>query len=727
MDSSGRQRTSRDNRPVRSGRPSKPCIWLCLMAVCAQSLGCVGPNPKFNYIGSPDNRYYKAHATQVDYPAMVTSTPDEVTFSQPPRTVATADAPEESERREISLSDAIFIAMQESDIIRSGGQFLSRGNGVYTGNVNSVYDMAIEESGVLFGGRSVEAALASFDTTFTTTMLWGRDERYNNSAAAPGSSTNNETAAFDSRLSKTFANGGVVSFGHDIDYLGTNVPGTLFPSSYRGGINAAFRQPLLAGAGVEYTRVAGPIGQSFGGISGVSQGVIVARINSDIELANFEASVRNLVKDVEDAYWDLYLAYRNFDNAKTTYAGTQETWENTNIRWNAGEVSEIDESQARDQLFATEAAVRNTHSAILQAETRLRVLIGLPPSDGTILVPVEQPITARINYDWYDYLATALMNRVELRAQTWNIRSLELQLEAARSLTLPRLDLVAGYHVNGFGDDLLGYDDDDGVTTQGLDNMYETISQGDQTGWDLGVEFNWPIGFRLAHTQVRNYEFRLLKARRVLEEAQIEISHEMASAVQELDRAYAAATANLNRYEAASRNEEVVRIKDVAGAAIDVDEYLRAQIRRADAERAYFESVVDYNKAIANLEFRKGTTLRYANVQLMEGPWVAPAYDNAEHRSEHRAYAWNAPWLHAEPQPMTSGGPVGGINFMKPLEPTDDELPVSDEPQAASPFGPGFRPFDDGQRQSTEDDDSGRAAVEAIDITVAPGSNGKPE
>jgi outer membrane protein TolC len=688
--------------------------------MCVQSSGCLGPNPQFSYIGSPDNRYYRAHATEINYPAEVTETPEEVSYSLPPRTVATETAPEESERREITLSDAIFIAMQESDIIRSGGQFLSRGNGVYTGNINSVYDMAIEESGVLFGGRSVEAALAAFDANFTTSMIWGRDERYNNSAAAPGSSTNLETAAFDAQLTKTFATGGAVSFGHDVDYLGTNVPGTLFPSSYRGGISAAFRQPLLAGAGVEYTRVAGPIGQSFGGISGVSQGVIVARINSDIELANFEASVRNLVKDVEDAYWDLYLAYRAFDNAKTTYEGTQETWEKTNIRWQEGDLSEADEAQARDQLFATEAAVRNTHSAILQAETRLRVLIGLPPSDGTILVPTELPVTARINYDWYDSLATALMNRVELRAQTWNIRSLELQLEAARSLTQPRLDLVAAYRVNGFGDDLLGYDDDDGVTTQGLDNMYETIAQGDHTGWDLGVEFNWPIGFRLAHTQVRNYEFRLLKARRVLEEAQIEVSHEMASAVQELDRAYAAATANLNRYEAASLNEEKVLIQFEAGT-IRVDDYLRAQIRRADAEAAYFQSLVDYNKAIANLEFRKGTTLRYANVQLLEGPWVAPAYDNAEHRSTHRAYAWDAPWLHAEPEPMASPGPVGGINFMR-LDPEDEEVAPLDAPQGLLPPGPGLLPFGD----ASDGADAGRATIDAFDISANPNPDAKP-
>ncbi len=42
------------------------------------------------------------------------------------------------------------------------------------------------------------------------------------------------------------------------------------------------------------------------------------------------------------------------------------------------------------------------------------------------------------------------------------IRSLELQLKAAKNLSRPRLDFVSQYRINGFGDNLLGEEDDDG-------------------------------------------------------------------------------------------------------------------------------------------------------------------------------------------------------------------------------------------------------------------------
>ena len=53
---------------------------------------------------------------------------------------------------------------------------------------------------------------------------------------------------------------------------------------------------------------------------GTYNGVMLARLNTDIALADFEASVRNLVADVETAYWELYFEYRSLDS---TYAGSE--------------------------------------------------------------------------------------------------------------------------------------------------------------------------------------------------------------------------------------------------------------------------------------------------------------------------------------------------------------------------------------------------------------------
>lgn len=634
--------------------------------------GCVHRSDPLHYPHDEPVQHYREYAEAINYPDVCQETPPQVAYSGEPHTIQNQ---ERTDIWDMPLAEAVSIALHNNRIIRSAGQFLSPGNVLLTSGerVPSVYDPAIQESGVLFGTRGVEAALAAFDADFTTRMVWGRNEQVQNNVffgggLNPGATLTTETAEFQSVLSKDFAYGGQFQVGHDVDYLWTNVPGQLFPSVYTGNINARYRHPLLAGAGTEFTRIAGPITQSFGGITGVTQGVVIARINNDITIADFESAIQNLVRDVENTYWDLYLTYRNFDTAVTARNSALATWRFARIRVELGaNIDVADESQARDQYWAAEALVNISRSNIFTRETELRRLLGLPVNEGKVIRPSDEPITAEYVPDWEISLSEALTYRVELRKQKWNIKSLELQLQAARSLTRPRLDFIAGYQVNGFGDHLLRYDDADiAGTAQGLNSFYETLTQGSQTGWGLGFEMSMPLGFRQAHAQVRNIELRLAKAREVLFVQEQEIAHELAVAFQELTRSYAAAQSNYSRRDAAIDNVETIQLQE-AGEIKTVDEVLRAQERRAQAEVAFFTSVVEYNKSLTNLHFRKGTLLADANIRLLEGGWNPDAYVDAYRRAQCRTGAIETPLKHAEPAAFAWPAPPEGVAITHPV------------------------------------------------------------
>ncbi|MGH7127752.1 MAG: TolC family protein, partial [Planctomycetaceae bacterium] len=480
--------------------------------------------------------------------------------------------------------------------------------------------------------------------------------------------------------------------------------------SYTGSLSADYRQPLWAGFGTAFTRTAGPLRGGFAAITGVSQGVVIARINNDITIADFEAAVRNQLKDVEDTYWFLYLAYRDYDTAVAARDATLRIWERTKEIIDVGglgalpgglgpAVTPADEAQARDQYFFARAAAERALNTIYEQELRLRRLLGLPVNDGKVIRPVTEPITAEFIPDWYVCLAEALTQRVELRRQKWQIKSLELQLAAAKSLTNPRLDLVGNYRVNAFGDQLLGEsDDDEAGTVQGLDSAYETLTQGDQTGWMLGFEFSMPIGFRQAHAQVRNYELRLAKARDVLATQEREISHELAFAIQDLVVEYQTARTNLSRREAARRRVELFQIQVDEGEDAQ-DELLRALQSLAEAESAYFSSLVGYQQAIAQLEFFKGTLLEWNNVHLAEGPWNPKAYQQALQRAMARSHAMPAPWLETEPHEFELPGPPqihlpahvppGSVIPEEPRHPPEQAPPPAPKPPAAPDLPPG--------------------------------------
>ncbi|MDB5386041.1 MAG: outer rane efflux protein, partial [Planctomycetaceae bacterium] len=469
---------------------------------------------------------------------------------------------------------------------------------------------------------------------------------FNGGGLPAGSTLASNTAQSVTSIQKQFGTGATFTASHEVDYLQNNIPSALFPSSYSGNIAANLRQPLLAGAGVAYTRVAGPIGQNIQGLSGVNQGVLIARINNDITVADFEYGVNNMMFDVEKLYWDLYFAYRRYGSAVTNRIAGEKTWQDVKVKYDEGAEGGDGflEAQARDAYFDRVAQEQAALASIDSQESSLRRMLGLPLNDGRIIRPADEPITAEFKPDWNSDLAMALTRRVELRRQKWNIKSTELQMEAAKSLTKPRLDLVSSYQLNGFGDVLASDHSKDGVTTQGYHNFYDSLLRANQTSWNAGLQFSMPIGFRAAIAQVRNLELRLAKSRAVLRAQEDDVVFELAQAYQDLTTNWSNAQTYFNRRLAAQEQASFIEQKRLGGDKnATLRDQLEAQAHQADAETAYYQSIIEYTKSVAHVNYRKGALLELNNVFLTEDAWNQRAYEDALERAWERTYAIDHP------------------------------------------------------------------------------------
>ncbi len=235
--------------------------------------------------------YYKDLATSIEYSTTQQERPEVVTASVEPHTIF--------ERRkdqiwDLSLQQALQLALQNNKIIRVAGSVHHAGQRINVQPEQPGHRSTIPPSrrrGVLLGGRGVEAALSDFDASWTTTFNIGQNQTIQNNAALAGGLPAGQvldqyTGTYNSTLQKTFANGGQLSLSNVWNYVATNQP-VLFPTSYTGYVQAQYTQPLWAGSGTEFTRIASPIGSGVSGISGVSQGVVIARINEDIALGCF--------------------------------------------------------------------------------------------------------------------------------------------------------------------------------------------------------------------------------------------------------------------------------------------------------------------------------------------------------------------------------------------------------------------------------------------------------
>jgi outer membrane protein TolC len=251
--------------------------------------------------------------------------------------------------------------------------------------------------------------------------------------------------------------------------------------------------------------------------------------------------------------------------------------------------------------------------------------MGLPPTDGRLIRPSTTPILAEVRFDWNESLQNSLVRRAELRRQKWNIRRRELELIAARNLRRPRLDLVVQYGWRGFGDELFG------ERSRPEGSAFRDLYIGDLQDWQLGLEFQTPIGNRIGCLAVRNAELQLAREQALLREQERHVAHELAEAFTEVDRAYASARSTYNARVAAK--EERDAIAERVGVTEGPFFLLDAQQRTTDAETAFYRSVIDYNQALLDLQYIRGTMLDNMQVSLTEGPWSEIAHYAAAKQS----------------------------------------------------------------------------------------------
>lgn len=654
----------------------------------AQIVGCTQPKPR-HYLGEADLNYYVDKATSIEYPNVATQLNETAAYSDKPPTVR---EPTEQPLWEMTLQEALQLALSNTKVIKSRAAFKSPGNLLLNNpdRVASSYDTAIQETSTNFFQRGPEAALAAFDTTFNLSADLGHNEIIQNNALLGGGLLGGQTlesdnARMQSNLQKIFANGDSFKVSNNWNYLHTNQPFQLFPGYYQAYLQAQYRHPLLAGAGAEYTAIAGPIARTPPQLGIFDQGVLIARINTDISLADFELNITNLVKDVEDQYWELYLAYRTYDAERKARDAAHKFWQTTKARFEVGarlRGSAVDEGQARENYFGTRARVENAVASMYTAEGHLRRLLGLPVNDGRFIRPIDEPISAEYVSDWTYALTESLSRRVELRRQKWQIKSLELQLRAAESLTRPRLDFVGNYQQNGFGEDLFGDNDPNGTRAQRYRGAYNTLFEGNQSSWDVGIEFSMPIGFRQAMAQKRNLELKLMKARAVLASQEHDISHELGNTFGLIDLSYQQAETNFDRFIAAQRQLEAAEREYDAGR-IPVDLLLRSQASVAAAETAYYTAIARYNQSITDLRLRKGSLLEDNSIFLAEGGWTPQAREEALRRAWARSFAKENPYLEDRTEPLVAP-PAWPTGHVVPaghlLQETPSPTPIPDMP-----------------------------------------------
>jgi len=607
-------------------------------------------------------------------------------FGLTPGTVDFPDRPP----RHLSLQEAIAISLENGTVSAFAGQGTGQVNdnmATFSGSqLSSQSDrLRILAQNPAISAAAIEQSLARFDAQWVTSITWNNTDELTQGLS---SFTNGMTAVMQSSIVKALSSGGVVNITFENDYRNLAQPPVTNPvipnPLYTSRLYIGLEQPLIRDYGTEInqllnrispiygTAMPGTAATAFGnkltalnqspslagGGQVFTEGIVIARMRFDMQRAEFERNVNNMVLNVEVAYWKLYQAYGQLYSYEELMRLVHRAYMIYYDKFTKG----VQDGQMKTYapILAKYHELRGNRltalGAVLEAERSLRGIIGLQPEDGTRLVPVTEPTMASYQPNWDAAIKDALALRPELVLARENLRLAQIALINQKNFLKPDLRFIAQYQPVGFGTGLVPTGSGqllNGTGNPVTNGSLQSLAGDHFNDWTVGLVFNVPLGYRLEHAAVRQARLGLAQSYALLKDQEDRATRILVQQYQKI--------AEWNRRRDAATEERTAYGKGLqayfdeirVGRLVPSSDLIVISGQLAQAMLKQFEAIAEYNNTLARFEWAKGSILQFNNVTIAEGGLPDCVQVKAV---EHLKERTKALLLHQHPSPLTSPG-----------------------------------------------------------------------
>jgi outer membrane protein len=430
-------------------------------------------------------------------------------------------------------------------------------------------------------------AEAQFDATFYASWLSVIQDQ---PTASELQATNNKAQTAGSGIRKLLSTGTMVDLSFNYQRTKSNLPFQTLNPSINNDFTLKMQQPFLQGFGLDFNR---------------SQ-INIRKNERKIAVEKFREQIRETLWNVEQAYWQLVQTRRAATITAELLAETEETYRYIEARrdFDAFAVLIANSKAAVDlrrvDLITSIAAVKDAEDAVKALMNDPEITLAKNIEMITVDIPEAVPIVV----DRVGEVQTALDNRSELRQRDFQIENARIIVGTAKNQVLPKFDAVFTYKVLGLGGN------ESSAFEQTVDNRFNE--------YDVGVQFEWPIGSRKARAALKQAKLRYEQAI-ASRKAQIEqIILDVNKAVRALGTAWDAIIPARDATLASEENVRATKERAERKSPAELQTELTGQEQLAQARRTLLDALVRYNIAIAGLERSKDTLLRYDNVVIAE-------------------------------------------------------------------------------------------------------------
>ncbi len=494
-----------------------------------------------------------------------------------------------------------------------GDLALSLADAIAMGIENNL-DVEIVRHDPLIADYQATSAWGVYDPEFFADFEYASDEN------PVASSLQSATSVSERRVG---GNGGVrgllpkLGWSYQVGYTGQSLESTSSIQS----LSPEYRTTVLATATL-------PILRGFLWGDGWTQ-VKLSDVQSETAYETFRRQLMDVVKAIEDAYWNLAARRDQLRVAETSVETASELLEQTEAQYEVGVVSRVEVVEAEAGIAAREVDLIRARNELGRGQDELvNLVLGpfLQPGSKLRIVTTDDPQDYRtFAVDAEEAGARAFAHRPELEIARQAVEQREIRLKFARNSRLPQLDLRGSWGQNGLSGatstspDLFGGQRAP-ITSVGRDYFdadNEFFGAKQAKSWSAGALLSIPIGNIRGRADVGAAKLELRRSLTELRREEQRIVLEVRNAIRDLETGLEGIGAAEARRRAAEEQlrAEQIRLEHGESTPFDV---LQRQEQLVDAESQKIGALQIYHSSVAALDRAQGTILRDRNVVVDE-------------------------------------------------------------------------------------------------------------
>ena len=364
----------------------------------------------------------------------------------------------------------------------------------------------------------------------------------------------------------------------------------------------AYAQPMLRNFHIDSTR----------------QTLAVSKINRDVSDAQLRATITNTLSNVRNAYWDYVFAIQAVDVAKQSLSLASKLVQDNQTRVEVGTMAPIDVVSAQSEAATRRQAVVQAESTRRTTELALKRLIVAGTQDpnwNATLDPVDRPDFRPEPVDLDAAIRRALSERTDIAIAKKNVEANDITLKYLSDQLKPQADLQLSYQTQGLaGTELVRSQSGvlgSSVTNQvphAITEAFSSLFRGLYPVWSAQVNISYPIGLSAQKASVARARVQVNQVQAQLKQLELQVATDVTSAAISVQNNAEAVQAAGAARDLAQKKLEAAQSKFDVGISTNF-EVVQAQRDLADAQNTELRNILNYRKALVELERLQQTTL----------------------------------------------------------------------------------------------------------------------